>query len=117
MVTGTALCDPEGRLLEEAGQLGSPAMQPAQPERNAQEAQWNLPTWEDIVRMHSARVYRLAYRRRDRFGAAEFGRVGPRGQQWLVFGQVLGGVRKWPHPQQPSAPASAACGVFQRSSR
>ena len=23
---------------------------------------WELPSWEDIVRMHSARVYRLAYR-------------------------------------------------------
>src|SRR6187397_1989565 len=46
MVTGTALVDPEGRLAEEAA---------AQPE-------WNLPTWEDIVRLHSARVYRLAYR-------------------------------------------------------
>jgi len=46
MVTGTALADPEGRLAEEAA---------AQPE-------WNLPTWEDIVRLHSARVYRLAYR-------------------------------------------------------
>ncbi len=56
MVTGAALCDPEGRLLEEAGRGGSPATtHPAQPE-------WNLPTWEDIVRTHSARVYRLAYR-------------------------------------------------------
>ncbi|MGH3164738.1 MAG: sigma-70 family RNA polymerase sigma factor, partial [Trebonia sp.] len=24
--------------------------------------QWELPSWEDIVRAHSARVYRLAYR-------------------------------------------------------
>jgi RNA polymerase sigma factor (sigma-70 family) len=97
MVTGAALCDPEGGLLEEAGRQESPAThatQPertaAQPERNAQEAQRNaqeaqrnaqeaqrnaqeaqrnaqeaqrsLPTWEDIVRTHSARVYRLAYR-------------------------------------------------------
>ena len=62
MVTGAALCDPEGGLLEEAGRAESPATHPAQPERNAQEAQWNLPTWEDIVRTHSARVYRLAYR-------------------------------------------------------
>jgi RNA polymerase sigma-70 factor, ECF subfamily len=61
MVTGAALCDPEGGLLEEAGRR-QPATQPAQPERNAQAAQWNLPTWEDIVRTHSARVYRLAYR-------------------------------------------------------
>jgi RNA polymerase sigma-70 factor (ECF subfamily) len=55
MVTGTALCDPEGGLLEEAGRAESPATQPVQPE-------WSLPTWEDIVRTHSARVYRLAYR-------------------------------------------------------
>ena len=56
MVTGAALCDPEGRLLEEAGRGESPATpHPAQPE-------WKLPTWEDIVRTHSARVYRLAYR-------------------------------------------------------
>src|SRR5208283_3221974 len=62
MVTGAALCDPEGGLLEEAGRAESPATHPAQPERNAQEPQWNLPTREDIVRIHSARVYRLAYR-------------------------------------------------------
>jgi RNA polymerase sigma-70 factor (ECF subfamily) len=56
MVTGAALCDPEGRLLEEVGRGESPpTTHPAQPE-------WNLPTWEDIVRTHSARVYRLAYR-------------------------------------------------------
>src|SRR5205823_11126859 len=41
--------------------------------------------------------------RQYRFGTAKVGRVGPRGEQRLVFGQVLGGVRKWPHPQQPSA--------------
>jgi RNA polymerase sigma factor (sigma-70 family) len=26
------------------------------------EAQWELPSWDEIVRTHSARVYRLAYR-------------------------------------------------------
>jgi RNA polymerase sigma-70 factor (ECF subfamily) len=26
------------------------------------EPEWELPTWEEIVRLHSARVYRLAYR-------------------------------------------------------
>ena len=64
MATGAALCDPEGRLVEEAGRLDSPATRPAQPERTADDAhtQWKLPTWEDIVRIHSARVYRLAYR-------------------------------------------------------
>jgi RNA polymerase sigma-70 factor (ECF subfamily) len=55
MVTGAALHDPEGRLLEEDSRLESPLARPAQPE-------WNLPTWEEIVRIHSARVYRLAYR-------------------------------------------------------
>jgi len=77
MVTGAALCDPEGRLVEEVGRLDRPATRPPQPERTADDAhggqtsgeqtstehtQWNLPTWEDIVRIHSARVYRLAYR-------------------------------------------------------
>jgi RNA polymerase sigma factor (sigma-70 family) len=55
MVSVAAFCDPEGGLLEEARGLESPPATPAQPE-------WNLPTWEDIVRTHSARVYRLAYR-------------------------------------------------------
>lgn len=32
--------------------------EPAQP----QLSQWELPSWEEIVRAHSARVYRLAYR-------------------------------------------------------
>jgi RNA polymerase sigma factor (sigma-70 family) len=53
MVTGAALCDPEGIVADEAGRLEAPA---------TQSAEWNLPTWEDIVRTHSARVYRLAYR-------------------------------------------------------
>ena len=26
------------------------------------EAQWMPPTWEEVVREHSGRVYRLAYR-------------------------------------------------------
>jgi RNA polymerase sigma factor (sigma-70 family) len=55
MVTGVALRSPESGLLEEAAGLESPPTPSDQPE-------WNLPTWEDIVRMHSARVYRLAYR-------------------------------------------------------
>jgi len=62
MVTGTALADPEGRLADEAGRVDSEVTHPAQPERNVAETEWNLPTWEDIVRTHSARVYRLAYR-------------------------------------------------------
>jgi RNA polymerase sigma factor (sigma-70 family) len=61
-VTGAALADPEGRLADEARRGESAATQPAQPERNTADAEWNLPTWEDIVRAHSTRVYRLAYR-------------------------------------------------------
>jgi len=53
MVRAAALRYPEGGWLEEAPQHSLPT--PARPE-------WNLPTWEDIVRTHSARVYRLAYR-------------------------------------------------------
>jgi len=55
MVTVPALCDPEGGVVDEAGRRRPPAGQPAP-------ADWNLPTWEDIVRVHSTRVYRLAYR-------------------------------------------------------
>ena len=42
-----------GESVEEA--VGA---EPAQP----QLSQWELPSWEEIVRAHSARVYRLAYR-------------------------------------------------------
>jgi len=62
MVTGAALADPEGRLADEARRSESAATQLAQPELNTADAEWNLPTWEDIVRAHSTRVYRLAYR-------------------------------------------------------
>src|SRR5690348_6119616 len=62
MVTGAALADPEDRLADEVGRGGSAATGPVQPERNPADAEWSLPTWEDIVRAHSTRVYRLAYR-------------------------------------------------------
>src|SRR2546421_1474487 len=62
MVTGAALADPEDRLADEVGRDQSAATRPAQPEWNTADAEWSLPTWEDIVRAHSARVYRLAYR-------------------------------------------------------
>jgi RNA polymerase sigma factor (sigma-70 family) len=62
MVTGAALADPEGRLADEAGRGESAATQRVRPEWDTADAEWNLPTWEDIVRAHSTRVYRLAYR-------------------------------------------------------
>ena len=65
MVSVAALCDPEGGLLEQAGLRLSPAAQDTEPEQSDDgdfATQWSLPTWEDIVRTHSARVYRLAYR-------------------------------------------------------
>jgi RNA polymerase sigma factor (sigma-70 family) len=52
----TVATHPEGGVLEEVSRPRSPAV----PSDQADE--WNLPTWEDIVRVHSARVYRLAYR-------------------------------------------------------
>jgi RNA polymerase sigma factor (sigma-70 family) len=50
MVMIAAMPDAVGDTVE--GTLESPS----------QQAQWELPSWEDIVRLHSARVYRLAYR-------------------------------------------------------
>jgi RNA polymerase sigma-70 factor (ECF subfamily) len=44
----------EGSLAAEQAQPRDIAVQDA--------AQWELPSWEEIVRAHSARVYRLAYR-------------------------------------------------------
>jgi RNA polymerase sigma-70 factor (ECF subfamily) len=55
METAAALRYPEGGWLEEGSQHQSLPTTLAQPE-------WSMPTWEDIVRTHSARVYRLAYR-------------------------------------------------------
>ena len=55
MVSSRGTPRPGGRIVGGGQGLESPPTQPAQPE-------WNLPTWEDIVRTHSARVYRLAYR-------------------------------------------------------
>jgi RNA polymerase sigma factor (sigma-70 family) len=53
MVMSTATRDAAGEPVEEAV-ASDPADTPL--------SQWDLPTWEDIVRTHSARVYRLAYR-------------------------------------------------------
>ncbi len=75
MVRVATVCDPEGEVFEEAGQRQSPTTPPdsappesappqsAPPESGPPEsAGGDLPTWEHIVRAHSARVYRLAYR-------------------------------------------------------
>jgi len=53
MVMNAAACYAAGEPVEEAVAT-DPADTPL--------SQWDLPNWEDIVRMHSARVYRLAYR-------------------------------------------------------
>jgi RNA polymerase sigma factor (sigma-70 family) len=52
MVMSAAMFHAVGEPVEEA--VGP---EPAQPQ-----PQWELPSWEEIVRAHSARVYRLAYR-------------------------------------------------------
>jgi len=49
-------------MLDDTGRRAVPAGQDTQPEQSDNTTQWDLPTWEDIVRAHSARVYRLAYR-------------------------------------------------------
>jgi RNA polymerase sigma factor (sigma-70 family) len=53
MVMIAAMRHAIGEPVEEA--VGPETAQPQQP-------QWELPSWEEIVRAHSARVYRLAYR-------------------------------------------------------
>jgi RNA polymerase sigma factor (sigma-70 family) len=53
MVMSAATREAAGEPVEEAV-ASDPADTPL--------SQWDLPAWEDIVRMHSARVYRLAYR-------------------------------------------------------
>ncbi len=68
-VTAAAVCDPggvsePGNRLEPTGPTApaEPAALPAVvPMGDAVEA-WVAPTWEQVVREHSARVYRLAYR-------------------------------------------------------
>ena len=40
-----------------------PVEEPLAPEpASPRDAQWDIPSWEEIVRVHSTRVYRLAYR-------------------------------------------------------
>jgi RNA polymerase sigma factor (sigma-70 family) len=50
-VSAPPVCDPEG--------VSEPAVRPEAPEP---EVAWVAPSWEQVVRDHSARVYRLAYR-------------------------------------------------------
>jgi RNA polymerase sigma-70 factor (ECF subfamily) len=51
----------EGTLLARLG--GGVITQPGAPEpRSGADSGWAPPTWDEIVRAHSARVYRLAYR-------------------------------------------------------
>jgi DNA-directed RNA polymerase specialized sigma24 family protein len=53
-VSGAAVCDP--------GSVTGPSA-PSEPAPAAPAAEgWVAPTWEQVVRDHSARVYRLAYR-------------------------------------------------------
>ncbi|HYZ57149.1 MAG TPA: RNA polymerase sigma factor SigE [Streptosporangiaceae bacterium] len=50
MVLTQALDEARENVVEEAGSLDAPM------------PQWTAPSWEDVVRTHSVRVYRLAYR-------------------------------------------------------
>jgi RNA polymerase sigma factor (sigma-70 family) len=65
MVTSAGVRDREGEVVEEAQPAGRlPAHAGATDGGLADEgaAEWALPSWEEIVRTHTARVYRLAYR-------------------------------------------------------
>jgi len=62
MVTGTAVKHLGGGLMDEAQAAPQTAAAQAAPEAEAKEAEWELPSWDEIVRTHSVRVYRLAYR-------------------------------------------------------
>jgi len=64
-----AVGTPEGTLEPEPPEESESALpesaqsEPARPESMVPgQGQWELPSWEDIVRAHSTRVYRLAYR-------------------------------------------------------
>ena len=50
MVVIEAPNEARGNAVEEAGSLDAPA------------PEWTAPSWDDVVRAHSVRVYRLAYR-------------------------------------------------------
>ena len=50
MVVIEATNEARGNAVEEAGPLDPPA------------SEWTAPSWDDVVRAHSVRVYRLAYR-------------------------------------------------------
>jgi RNA polymerase sigma-70 factor (ECF subfamily) len=50
MVVIEATNEARGNAVEEAGPLDAPA------------SGWTAPSWDDVVRTHSVRVYRLAYR-------------------------------------------------------
>jgi RNA polymerase sigma factor (sigma-70 family) len=53
-----------GPALQPSVTQGAAAQDPAtqDPAMPGQASQWTPPSWEDVVREHSARVYRLAYR-------------------------------------------------------
>jgi RNA polymerase sigma-70 factor (ECF subfamily) len=48
--------DPSGSARDEPGEAVTESLEPADG------SEWELPSWEEIVRVHSPRVYRLAYR-------------------------------------------------------
>ena len=59
-VSASAVCDPEG-VTGPASTAPDGAVEPQAAAAPAAEG-WVAPTWEQVVRDHSARVYRLAYR-------------------------------------------------------
>jgi RNA polymerase sigma factor (sigma-70 family) len=52
----------KGEGVDQAGAPGADELDTAVLDGSEPGADWTPPTWEDVVRDHSARVYRLAYR-------------------------------------------------------
>ena len=62
-MAAAAVLDPEGVLVDESSADASAVPAAASgPARGPASGEWVPPSWDEIVRTHSARVYRLAYR-------------------------------------------------------
>jgi RNA polymerase sigma-70 factor (ECF subfamily) len=61
-MTGTALLDGTPRDAREAGAVDDRSGAASAASAGQAAEDWSPPSWDEVVRLHSARVYRLAYR-------------------------------------------------------
>ena len=59
-MAGTGLFEPSAPPVSGGAHVSDPA--PVEPVAIERDASWTPPSWDEVVRLHSARVYRLAYR-------------------------------------------------------